>query len=175
MEKKMGHDGVEFDVCMSPEVSVRITNWAKPKSKSPKFKTYLTLEQLGMNSSITEDEFQDYMTEIKFYISEGFLVNETETLAESTLSVNEREKSAREKQVAYSRTLTKIKINKKYNMLLKAFFPESKRAKSEKKKGNDEAIPSIKDELIPSIKDEATTDDTHDDVESLTNLSMLSI
>jgi hypothetical protein len=39
----------------------------------------------------------------------------------------------------------------------------------------DEVIPSSKDEAIPSSEDETATDDAHDDVESVANISMLSI
>ena len=182
MEKRTSYDGVEFVVRMSIEQAELITAWAKLKPR-----TLVTLEDLKMSSSITKDELNDYVTEIKFYISEALLVKETETLAESSLSVSEQRKTPRKKELAYSRHIIKIKINRKYNNLLKKLFPSSPSVKQE----NDETIPSndvkedeetvpsnnVKEdeETVPSSEDETATDDAHDDVESLTNISMLSI
>ena len=141
-------------------------------------KTELTLEILGQYF-LTRNQFLSYDAEIKYYISKGLTEKDRLILDESSVFLNERNKSPEKKLLTESRNLIKKKILKIFNRLLQELFPSflppkldtvKQRTKPQKETPDDEdtiPYPTNEPEPLLDVEDEDPTDE-----ELLSNLNM---
>ena len=165
----MSYEGVKIYPRMRSDVSFLITNWAETQLRPD-----VTLENLDLNSEITKEEMKEYKIEIKFYISRGLPEADAQTLRDSSKCVSRHKKTQLEKEMAYSRSMIKTRIDYIYKALLKQLYRSLPVAEPDESIG-DVTISSSEDETIPSSEDETPPTDTNDDVESLANISLLSL
>ena len=114
-------DGTVIPVSLSDEISSAITSWAGV-AEQYESRTETTLAILGQYF-LTRNQFLSYDSEVKYYISKGLPERDRIILSESSIFLNERNKTSEKKRLADARTQIKKKILKIFNRLLIELFP----------------------------------------------------
>lgn len=114
-------DGVTIVVTFTDEVSDAISNWTGV-AETYERETEVTLQILGQYF-LTRNQFLSYDAEIKYFIAKGLPDKDRQTLNDSAVYLNERNKTTEKKLLAESRNLIKRKILKIFNRLLQELFP----------------------------------------------------
>ena len=114
-------EGLRIVVSMTDEVSDAITDWARV-AEMYEAKTEITLEILG-EYFLTRNQFTVFHSEIKYYVSKGLSESDTRILEESSLHLNDRNRTPELLLLRDKKNIIKKKINKIYNRLLLELFP----------------------------------------------------